>query len=143
MLTGSTVKADKPAVVPYLPQDAQFVAKSWIEGGKPAFVLSFEQNLEACPNCQGNEVVYLCLAEAGPYKLPPVTRKPIRWFDGDGNFGKGWYIIKSTAAYRCPECSKPKAQSENGYIPGEVLQDLLRDHKPVIEALAAKMSKRK
>ena len=92
-------------VTPYLPADAIQMARAHMAQMKmPAFTWAMSQDPTSCPNCGGNGLVYLRLAEKGPFKYPPTTRKAITWFDGDGQFGKGWYIIKDTQTFTCQKC---------------------------------------
>lgn len=91
---------------PYLPPAALAEARGWVAGGKRAFVKAVERdaNHAGCTNCAGIGYVFVTLADAGPFRMTPLTRKPITWFEGDGVSGKGWYIVNRTLEYACPEC---------------------------------------
>jgi len=92
-------------MTPYLPLEALTMVKAHqANSNMPAFTWAMNQDPVSCQNCGGNGEVYLRLAEKGPFSFVPATRKVITYFDGDGRFGKGWYIIKDTQAFPCPEC---------------------------------------
>jgi len=96
-------------ITPYLPKEAEDYARDWMrQHRQPAFVLAFENpgplSILVCPNCQGVGVLYIVLSESGPWKAPGNQKTVSRWYDGDGQFGKGWYYISQTLAYKCPKC---------------------------------------
>lgn len=93
-------------VTPYLPKLGIIAAREHIRAGKPAFVRAFERTPDGCPNCQGVGIVFLVRAESGPYTkfVPNGGAKVVCWYDGDGQYGKGWYLIMDTLPYVCPEC---------------------------------------
>lgn len=97
-------------VTPYLPKLGVIAAREHIRAGKPAFVLAFERSQDGCPNCQDLGFVILVRADSGPYtRFIPNGRteqgdKVVRWFDGDEQHGKGWYLVMDTLMYICPEC---------------------------------------
>jgi len=92
-------------VTPYLPADAQREARSWMASGKPAFIKAPERNWveDGCPNCGGVGCVYVVFAARGPLHSPPASEVGT-YFDGDGQYGKGWYVVDRTMGYTCPEC---------------------------------------
>ena len=108
-------------VTPYLPKDGSVIAKNWVrEHNKPAFILAYDHcddpklHIPTCPNCNGVGFVYLYLADAGPYPAPSAGNKVVKWYDGDGQFGKGWYTVDKSIGFLCPKClNKP-------YEPGPV-----------------------
>lgn len=140
----------KPTVTPYLPDTAQEIARNWMATRKqPAFSLPHEQRLDTCPNCQDYGFVTLILCESGPYNafVPSGKDKDgraqiVTWFDGDATYSKGWYVKQATNMYPCPECEK-RRHKDAEYIPLPEVAARMRDHKPVIEALAAKMRSKK
>ena len=94
-----------PTVTPYLPAEATAAVKAHERGGHPAFVKAYEQarNQLVCPNCQGVGFVMITLTEAGPYSSPSSSGV-ITWFDGNEQWGKGWYRVGKTLTYDCPKC---------------------------------------
>lgn len=102
-------------VEPYLPPLAKSLIKNHqffkTEDGqkKAAFVRAISHNpgqLEYCPNCGGGGWIYVTLCDSGPHRYILTTKKPVTWFDGDGIFGKGWYVVDKTTPFECPECNK-------------------------------------
>ena len=95
-------------VIPYLPPEGNAAAREWISRGKAAFVKSYQVHPGACRNCQDIGVIYLVRTESGPYKtfVPAGKGQVVAWYDGNEQFGKGWYLISDTLAYECPECKK-------------------------------------
>ena len=94
-------------VIPYLPKDAETASRAWMAGGKPAFVKAIQRSEieNGCMNCAGLGVVYVVFADKGPLKTPvPARYTPCTWFDGDGRYGKGWYVVDRTEGYTCPAC---------------------------------------
>ena len=93
-------------VTPYLPKMGIIAAREHIRAGKPAFVRAYERVADGCPNCQDIGFVLLIRADSGPYTkfVPSGIGKVVCWFDGDGEHGKGWYLIMDTLAYSCPKC---------------------------------------
>jgi len=93
-------------MAPYLPPAALAEVRGWEKSGKRAFVKAVERdaNYAGCKNCAGIGYVFVTLADAGPFRMTPLTRKPLTWFEGDGVSGKGWYIVNRTLEYICPEC---------------------------------------
>ena len=95
-----------PTVAPYMPGEARVAAQAHERTGHPAFVKAYEKSTSplACPNCQDVGAVMLTLAKAGPFKSPPGG--VITWFDGNEQYGQGWYVIDRTMQFDCPECAK-------------------------------------
>lgn len=98
-------------ITPYLPAAAERIAIDWMrQHNQPAFIIAYAEpgslSIPVCPNCQGVGVLYICLADSGPWKAPGNIKTVSKWFDGNGRFGKGWYNINHTTAVRCPECDK-------------------------------------
>ena len=94
-------------ITPYLPKDALAEARSWAAQNKAVFQKVMPQSKNgSCPNCSGTGLVMLQFASKGPFKTPPGGKDVVTWFDGDGAFGKGWYIVAQTIPYACPECAK-------------------------------------
>ena len=109
-------------VTPYLPKHGTIVAREHIRSGKPAFVRAYERVEDGCPNCQEFGFVLLIRAESGPYTkfVPSGKDQVVCWFDGDGEHGKGWYLIMDTLAYPCPKCGgnlEPDYQDGKGNNP--------------------------
>ena len=108
-------------ITPYLPKDAMVIAKQWAKDhNMPVFVLAYDHSddpklhIPSCKNCSGAEVIFLRLIKAGPYKNNGSLKDISTWYDGDGQYGKGWYIVDRTLAFECPACKgKP-------YEPGPV-----------------------
>jgi len=94
-----------PGITPYLPTEAYRMAKAHEnQCHMPVFTWAMiPEGVEDCPNCGGGGIVYMRLAERGPFGTP-TTSKVVTWFDGDGKFRKGWYIVKETMAFPCPKC---------------------------------------
>jgi len=92
-------------ISPYLPKDAERAVREWTAGGKPAFVKAMEHSFTeaGCPNCGGGGIVYVVFCDKGPILSPPAG-KVGTWFDGDGRYGRGWYVVSRTDGYTCPEC---------------------------------------
>ncbi len=108
-------------VTPYLPKDAEIIARGWVrDHQKPVFVLAYDHctdpllHIPTCPNCNGVGGVYLYFANEGPYPTPSAGGKVVKWYEGDGRFGKGWYIIERMDSFLCPECKN------RPYEPGPV-----------------------
>lgn len=93
-------------ITPYLPKNALEIARAWENTHHmPVFVWAMDHSVgSGCPNCGGGGQVYLRLAEAGPFSTPNNNYQISAWFDGDGKYGKGFYRIKETQVYPCPEC---------------------------------------
>jgi predicted RNA-binding Zn-ribbon protein involved in translation (DUF1610 family) len=107
-------------ITPYPPNDAIVAARNWMrEHNQPVFILAMNQNLDptlhipTCPNCDDVGFIFLRLAKAGPLKVPGSLAEVSTWFDGNGQFGKGWYIIEKTLSFDCPECSGRKIMAPN------------------------------
>lgn len=100
------------AITPYLPSDAMAIARMHQKQyNQPVFTWSVSQGLpDECPNCGGNGEVYMRLAEKGPFSYVPGSKKPVTWFAGDGQFPKGWYIVKETMGFVCPKCKGNRTQ---------------------------------
>ncbi len=104
-------------ITPYVPKNIERTAMDWMRGrNQPAFVLAYEEpgplSIPVCPNCQGVGVLYVALAESGPWKAPGNVKTVSKWFEGNGQFGKGWYSINQTIAVECPECKNGKGGSK-------------------------------
>jgi hypothetical protein len=104
---------DRPAVIPkyvtpYLPDAALKTARDWERTHQmPAFIWAFNHDEPGtCPNCNGIGGVYLRLAKAGPFPSPAYAKAVVTWFDGDGQFAKGWYVVGDTFAFPCPACER-------------------------------------
>ena len=97
-------------VTPYLPPQGVQAAKSHkIATKRPVFIKAFLHDptmSNYCKNCGGGRRVVMNLIEKGPYRDVPTTQNAITWFDGDGENGKGWYVIERTLSFDCPECVK-------------------------------------
>ena len=94
-----------PVVMPYLPKDAEAAIKSYETfAHQPAFVMAFQRFPGQCPNCAGFGQVMVKFCDAGPYKAPKSPSVPVTHFDGNGVFPPGWYKIKETRVWTCPEC---------------------------------------
>ena len=96
-------------VTPYLPPEAEAAKKNHEFFKRPVFIRSLSHNprtLNYCPNCGGSGYVYITLIDKGPFQHVPTTSSPITWFDGDGQYGKGWYVVEKTMGFACPECKK-------------------------------------
>jgi hypothetical protein len=94
-------------ITPYLPQVGINTARNWIKSHQmPALVLAFDVQPNTCKNCGGNERVYLRLCGKGPYRSTFLNKKPFTYFDGNGQFGKGWYTVDMTEIFDCPACVK-------------------------------------
>ena len=92
-------------VTPYLPKAAEsLVAARERTVKKPVLVLAMDVvNDLVCQNCGGGGKVYIKLTKAGPFQRPQ-TNQVVTWFDGNGQYGKGWYIVEDTMVFDCPEC---------------------------------------
>jgi hypothetical protein len=88
---------------------------------QPVFTWAISQGEpDECPNCGGNGEVYMRLAEKGPFSYVPQSKKAITWYDGDGTFPKGWYIIRETIGFVCPKCKGAQTvRSEPVRVPME------------------------
>src|SRR3990167_2852470 len=95
-------------ITPYLPPSAMKTAKDWeASHHMPTFTWAMDHSIgSTCKNCGGGGVVYLRLMERGPYSTQAAGKQLITWFDGDERYRKGWYIVKDTLAFACPECVK-------------------------------------
>ena len=91
-------------VTPYLPPIANRIATNWKRTGKPYFVDAFERKADECPNCQGVGFVILVLADRGPLRTAAPGKLVSTWFDGNGEYGKGYYTVSDKHVYTCPEC---------------------------------------
>lgn len=93
-------------ITPYFPKEAYTQAKAYQAAhSMPVFTWAMEPEEKTdCDNCGGGGIVYLRLAERGPFSTPATTRQPSTYFDGDGQFGKGWYVVKETMGFTCPKC---------------------------------------
>jgi hypothetical protein len=95
------------SITPYFPVDAMAVARiHQNKNNQPVFTWSVNISDEPgeCPNCGGNGEIYMRLAERGPYSFVPGSKNAVTWYDGDGQFPKGWYVIQETMAFPCPKC---------------------------------------
>jgi len=92
-------------ITPYLPPVAEVAVKAWTMSNRPAFVKALEHNMIefACPNCGGVGVVYVVFCEQGPAR-GRFANTVYTWYEGDGKYPKGMYVINRTEAYQCPEC---------------------------------------
>ena len=92
-------------ITPYLPTEAYRTAKAHeSQYHMPVFTWAMiPESAEDCKNCGGSGIVYMRLAERGPFGSP-TTHKVVTWFDGDGHLRKGWYIVKETMTFPCPKC---------------------------------------
>jgi hypothetical protein len=97
---------NQPQITPYFPKEAYSMAKNWETTYKmPVFTWAMTQMQEIdCPNCGGGGVVYLRLAEKGPYATPSTTKQISTYHPGDGVYRRGWYVIKDTVGFVCPKC---------------------------------------
>ena len=93
-------------VTPAYPPEATSAARQWEQSrGKPAILLAFARSTPlACENCNGVGAVYIRLCSHGPYNTPGGLGKVSTWFEGDGQFRKGWYIVEKTLGFVCPKC---------------------------------------
>jgi len=89
-------------IIPYLTSTIKDDIAAW-SGPKFLWVIDQSENAR-CKNCGDVGYVYVTFCEAGPFRSPPGTRKPIKWYDGGPDAGKGWYIVGETRAYLCPHC---------------------------------------
>ena len=92
---------------PSVPDQAIREKKAWENRYKrPALISVFEQQQHArfCKNCAGMGAVYITFCEAGPSDVVYSGKKPSTYFEGNGRFGKGWYLIGDTQAYKCGMC---------------------------------------
>lgn len=93
-------------VTPYLPVDWQERVKKWeAEHNQPVLLLAMDVLPGQCKNCGGGGVVYMGFCNAGPYRSPNTTKKVYTWYDGDMIYPRGWYVIETTVAIKCPECN--------------------------------------
>lgn len=90
-------------ITPYLPAQAKMDIESAKAKGMKIFqrVVPITSNVE-CRNCADIGFVYVSHCKAGPFKTPPNGLST--WYDGGPYAGKGWYVIKDTFSYPCPEC---------------------------------------
>jgi len=91
-------------ITPYLPKMAEMAIK---DHPRPCFIRAVELDdryTGYCRNCAGLGVVLISFSDSGPFHDIPTTRKPITFFDGDGQTGKGWYILGKTEEFTCPHC---------------------------------------
>jgi len=95
-------------ITPYLSDAAKEGVRNWERNHKmPVFAFAFDHATgNACKNCNGIGGVYLHFIKAGPYSSPSIAKSVVTWFDGDGVYGKGWYVVGETMAFPCPECEK-------------------------------------
>jgi len=100
-------------ITPYLPKIGEMAAQAWLNQNKPCFIKAYHRHEGECPNCQGMGIVFLIRCDGGPYRSPSM--KACTWFDGNGQFGKGWYTFTPAdlLAYECPKCkNQPKPEGE-------------------------------
>lgn len=91
-------------VTPYLAAAAKHTVNNWQRQTKmPALVLAFDQAPTGCRNCSGIGKMFIRLCNAGPFQAPP--HGVITWYEGNGQFGKGWYVVEDTIILECPECN--------------------------------------
>jgi hypothetical protein len=94
-----------PYVMPYLPLEAEKAIEYHEKHTRqPAFVLAFQRFPGQCPNCGGFGSVMVKFCEAGPFKTPKAPNVAVTYFEGNGMFPAGWYKIKETRSWICPEC---------------------------------------
>lgn len=107
-------------VTPSFPDHAMRRGAAWQrEHRQPVFARVFAKSADGCKNCCGSGLVYLSFASAFLHDSPRIIaagksigekgeRKikysPTTYFDGDGEFGKGWYAIDETVPFDCPLC---------------------------------------
>lgn len=58
-----------------------------------------------CKNCAGAGWLFITFCKNGPYKTPPAIDVGT-WWEGNGQFPKGWYTVEDTISYECPACKK-------------------------------------
>lgn len=108
-------------IVPAFPEHAMRRGAAWQrEHHQPVFARVFEQEGHGCKNCCGTGLVYLSFASAFLHDNPKVVattksigdkgekkvvNHPITYFEGNGEFGKGWYAIDETIPFDCPRCN--------------------------------------
>ena len=64
-----------------------------------------------CRNCQDVGYVFLSFCTAGPFQHIPAHGKgeKVTYFNGGQGVGKGWFIVRETIQYQCPNCQgKPE-----------------------------------
>ena len=92
-------------VTPYLPVDAKQEMRGWERGKKPTFARVMEQYPNAkCKNCGDRGFIMVSYCGKGPTFAPITTAKASLYFEGNAQFGKGWYQIERTISYICPHC---------------------------------------
>jgi hypothetical protein len=94
-----------PYVMPYLPKEAEKeIERHEKYTHQPAFVLAFQRFASQCPNCGGLGSVMVKFCEAGPFQQPKAPNVAVTYFEGNNLFPAGWYKIKDTRSWTCPEC---------------------------------------
>ena len=98
-------------VTPYLAKDALAIARKWeAERRMPVLILAYDNIPGTCPNCSGIGLLYMKLTEKGPIGTPGDAKSVYTWFDGNEQFGKGWYKVSDTMVFTCPKCGGIKAR---------------------------------
>lgn len=99
----------KVKVTPDISSQARLEVRTWKAENKcnNAFYKVIEQLDDAsCRNCGDYGQVLISFTRAGPFSNVPNHKKgeSITWFEGDGECGKGWYIVVITKSYVCHHC---------------------------------------
>lgn len=131
-------------ITPYLPKDAEVAARTWMRDKKqPAFIIAIDHTAStlACPNCNDLGAIYLKLCKSGPYQRPISEKIAYVWYEGDSNFGKGWYVLDNTLAFACPEC-KGIARQPGKPITPERMAELRANEGQLIKKLNDKGGQR-
>jgi len=130
-------------VVPDLPLQAKMEVRAWRKENKhnDAFHKVIEQlDVARCRNCGDYGQVLVSFTKAGPFRDVPNHKRGevITWFDGDGESGKGWYVVVMTKSYECHHCdnegkktvpvpdvgkSKVIQQEIEGFVKGKSVTD--------------------
>ena len=104
-------------ISPAVGKDIELRIREWEKAkGKPVFVRVFRQSEDGsdCKNCAGAGRIYVSYCAKGPWDAPSIVfsgrgankkAMPMTWFDGNGIYYKGWYVIEETVPYDCPRCN--------------------------------------
>lgn len=113
------------AVTPALPKDAEIIIERWQrEKRMPVFIMAVAPDYGAlnCRNCNGLGTIYIKLSKSGPYRSPMSPKIPVTYFEGNGVFGKGWYVIEKILDFTCPVCQGVPRRESRYLSPDELQQ---------------------
>ena len=94
-------------ITPAYPSVALQMAKNWqASHNMPVLAVAIDHQYKLqCKNCNGFGKVMMKFCSAGPFPNPISPKEVVTWFDGNGVYGKGFYVVEETRAFNCPLCS--------------------------------------